>query len=104
MLKDMILFYEFNYDPLNFHKIKNADLRNTNVVIEYRGYFGQNSWKEFLQSFTFSFRNLISDCQQSIDRDSYEGFILMYRDTLLDKQYIETDTNKIINIISSSNQ
>lgn len=99
MKKDVRVFYEINCDPHGFFKIKNADLRNQNIVVEYAGYRGDNAWDEFLLSFTNVYRRAIVDNAVEIPLD-YKGFVLMYTNPILNKPVIITDIDAIIEAIS----
>ena len=51
MKKNPYLFFHGQIDPLVEFKIKNADLRNPNIIIEHRRYSDDVSWKPFIESF-----------------------------------------------------
>ena len=36
MKRDIQLYYKMEYDPLTLFKIKNADLRNSKIVVEHK--------------------------------------------------------------------
>lgn len=99
MKKDIYLFHYNQYDPLTMFKIKNADLRNPNIIIDYRGYVSVPGWKTFVESFIVGNSRWIFENNIIIDSD-FEGFILMYYDTILDKKIIVIDPNEIITKIS----
>lgn len=98
MKKDVYLFYCPHHDPLTFFKIRKSDLRNPNIVVDYRNYNDNMSWKTFISSFISTNNRYLLDNNLVIDRD-YEGFILSYYDTILEKNVIVTDPQTIVDKI-----
>ena len=99
MKKDIFLFHYNQHDPLTFFKIRNADLRNPNLIIDYRGYISVPAWRTFVESFIAGNSRWIFENNIIMDYD-FEGFILMYYDTILEKKIIITDPTEIVTAIS----
>ena len=99
MKKDIYLFYKVEYDPLTLFKIKNADLRNPNLIVEHRFYKGDTVWKNFVASFITANSRILFDNNVIMNKD-FEGFILMYYDTIAEKDIIVTDPDSIIEKLS----
>lgn len=99
MKKNPYLFCNSQFDPLTFFKMKNADLRNPNIIIDYRCYSDGLCWKAFVDSFITTHSRLFIDNGVTIGSD-FVGFIFMYYDTVLEKDIIITDPETIISKIS----
>ena len=99
MKRDIQLYYKMEYDPLTLFKIKNADLRNSKIVVEHRMYRGDAVWKTFVSSFIAGNSHILFDTNTIINKD-FQGFILMYYDTVAEKDIIVTDPDSIITKLS----
>lgn len=99
MKKDVRIFFEVNNDPHGLFKIKNADLRNPTIAVEYGPYRGDAAWDEFLRSFTNVYKRAMLDNAVEISLE-YKGFILIYTNVILNKIVILTDLDSIIQAIS----
>lgn len=99
MKKDIFLFYCYDVQPAALFKIKNADTRNESIIVNYRGFYKGEIWKEFLKGFINSHTGTLLNNNISIDLD-FEGFILMYDDTITERKNILIDPDKIISTLS----
>ena len=99
MIKDLFLFYEIHHDSVNLFKIKNADLRNKNLSVDYRAYIGDIFWQEFILYFKKQYREALENSNIVLE-DDYKGFILIYTDTVKNKEFVSLSPEKIIELLS----
>lgn len=99
MRKNIFLFHRFDKHHVEHYKIKNAILRNKNILVETRGWINETGWKEFVDSFLKTNNRALVDNNIIMDLD-FTGFILMYDDTVLNKKVIVIDFDEILQILS----
>lgn len=97
MIKDAFLFYYTKIDPKNVYRIKNLALRNK-IPLEYRPYYNETDWKDFLKSANVAYRDLILEEGINLGQN-FQGFILVYNDLVLNKQQIITNTETILELL-----
>jgi hypothetical protein len=100
MKQNIFLFHRFDKHASDHFNIKNVILRNKNIQVQTRGYGTEASWSEFVSSFITSYSKIILENNIKID-PNFDGFILMYDDTILEQRVILTDLNAIIAELSS---
>lgn len=97
MNKKNVFFFREDFDPIQLYKIKNIFSRKK-LLVEVKGFIKGEEWNFFVNNFNNLHEKELNQFNLKIDPDS-NLCILLIIDFSANSKIIETDVEKITNIL-----